>query len=209
MTNITTHFTWEEFACKDGTPVPANLRPGTTLLCEQLEVLRAYTGKSIHIISGYRTPAHNAAVPRAAANSRHLQADAADFEVEGMRSSEAWCTVKQLIERGAMRPGGLGYYGELSDNHIHYDTGPARSWNNSGGPYPVCRPLAPPVERPNKEEEDMRYVAAVVDGTLMRVITNGPHARWVTKAAEDAYWVGKLGEPEAVDPDVVKALLGR
>jgi hypothetical protein len=43
----------------------------------------------------------------------------------------------------------------------------------------------------------------------MRVITNGPQARWVTIAEEDAYWISKLGEPEAVDAAVIKALLGR
>jgi hypothetical protein len=211
LSQPSTHFTWEEFRSKDGAALPEELRTNVIRLCQNLEVLReALGGRPIEIVSGYRSPAHNAAV-NGAKSSQHMQATAADIAVAGLTDLEVYCTAKRLILEGAMHDGGLGWY--ANGRTIHYDVRPNRSWY--GGmqneiPLPNCagvsEPIVPPVE---EEEEEMRYVAANVDGRYMRVITNGPQARWVTIAEEDAYWISKLGEPEAVDAAVIKALLGR
>ena len=71
-------FRVREFACKGSDVV---------LLDEELVVLlqciREHFGKPVHITSGYRTAAHNAAVG-GSKSSQHLLGRAADFYVEGV-----------------------------------------------------------------------------------------------------------------------------
>ncbi|MEX1254208.1 MAG: D-Ala-D-Ala carboxypeptidase family metallohydrolase [Dehalococcoidia bacterium] len=208
MNQPSANFTWEEFQSKDGAPLPEALRPNIVLLCKNLEVLRRALGdRPIQIVSGHRSPARNEAAG-GVKDSQHVQAKAADIAVAGLTKLEIYCTVRRLIVEGAMHDGGLGWYDDRPT--VHYDVRPGRVWYggiNNDVPLPDCggaATLAPP-----PEEEDMRYLAATVDGQYMRVITNGPQARWVTNPDEDAYWVSKLGDPEAVEPGVVKALLGR
>ena len=70
-------FRVREFGCKGSDVV---------LLDEELVVLlqciREHFGKPVHITSGYRTAAHNAAVG-GSKSSQHLLGRAADFYVEG------------------------------------------------------------------------------------------------------------------------------
>ena len=72
-------FKVREFACKGSNVV---------LLDDELVVLlqciREHFGKPVHITSGYRTAAHNAAVG-GSKSSQHLLGRAADFYVEGGR----------------------------------------------------------------------------------------------------------------------------
>lgn len=128
--NITAHFTWAEFACKDAacTPVPERLREGTRRLCRNLEVLREELGgKSISINSGYRTESHNAAVGGASA-SRHKEGDAADFVVSGYSAPTVRAKILELIAQGKMEDGGLGDY----PSWVHYDVrGYQARWNGS------------------------------------------------------------------------------
>ena len=71
-------FKVREFACKGSDVV---------LLDDELVVLlqciREHFGKPVHITSGYRTAAHNAAVG-GSKSSQHLLGRAADFHVEGV-----------------------------------------------------------------------------------------------------------------------------
>ena len=71
-------FRVREFGCKGSDVV---------LLDEELVVLlqciREHFGKPVHITSGYRTAAHNAAVG-GSKSSQHLLGRAADFYVEGV-----------------------------------------------------------------------------------------------------------------------------
>jgi predicted nucleic acid-binding Zn-ribbon protein len=56
------HFTWAEFDCNDGTPIPEGSKPAIRALCRNLlEPARARFG-SIHINSGFRHAAYNRAI---------------------------------------------------------------------------------------------------------------------------------------------------
>jgi uncharacterized protein YcbK (DUF882 family) len=113
-------FALHEFACNDKhrTPVPPELIPNVELLAKNLQVLRDYFGKPIHINSGYRTKAYNNNLkPRGARRSQHLLAKAADIVVEGVTPTKVAATIDQLIREGKMRNGGLGRYARFT----HYD----------------------------------------------------------------------------------------
>ena len=78
------HFDRKETACHDAqtSPVPAKLRANAQREAFALEQLRHALGdQPLPILSWYRTPAHNSAVG-GASQSRHMQADAADFTVQ-------------------------------------------------------------------------------------------------------------------------------
>lgn len=93
----------------------------------QQELQRRHPEQDIvfHVISGYRSPQTNAMLRAAgggqAKKSRHMQGDAIDIRVPGIKSSEirnmAWC----------MQRGGVGYY--RGSNFVHVDTHSVRHWN--------------------------------------------------------------------------------
>lgn len=67
---LSEHFWLAEFHCRDGTRVPEAAVPALKALCRNvLEPLRARHG-SVHVTSGFRTPAYNAAIG-GAMNSIH------------------------------------------------------------------------------------------------------------------------------------------
>lgn len=77
MGDASTHFSWSEFASRDGEQSPRTLQ--SAQLIARLEALRCICGsKPLRIVSGYRSPAHNRAVG-GATNSRHMIGDAADI----------------------------------------------------------------------------------------------------------------------------------
>ena len=108
-TLISPHFCFEEFACHDGTPYPAEwiderLRP----LGTALERLRAELGeRPVHIVSGFRSPSHNAAV-RGAKKSQHVAGRAADFTVAGVTPAKVHAALLRLFRAAAVDIGGLG-----------------------------------------------------------------------------------------------------
>lgn len=125
--NLTPHFTLLDFASRGVLPEGeylANVRE----VAEQLEVLRTELGdKPITVISGYRTPEHNAAVG-GAPKSQHLQGRAADIRVAGMTPGVVADTIHRLIKEGKMKQGGVGLYPQ--SGFVHYDTrGVAARWN--------------------------------------------------------------------------------
>ncbi|MBX2837883.1 MAG: DUF882 domain-containing protein [Gammaproteobacteria bacterium] len=81
----------------------------------------------IHVLSGYRTAATNAALIKAssgvAKNSFHMVGKAVDFYIPGIDN--------KLIQREARRLmlGGVGYY--TKSGFIHLDTGYPRSWSDA------------------------------------------------------------------------------
>ncbi|MFG0834644.1 DUF882 domain-containing protein [Aeromonas bivalvium] len=95
-------------------------------LFDQLFLLQQRLGHrgEIQLISGYRSPATNAAKHRrskgVAKRSYHTLGQAVDVRLQGVQLAHLHKAALQL------KVGGVGYY--PSDNFVHLDTGPARSW---------------------------------------------------------------------------------
>ena len=176
--DLTANFSLSEFAQRNPyRPVPAKYHANVKRLAEQLQPLRDVVGRIV-ITSSYRTLAHNTAIG-GAPTSQHLSAKAADFVVPGVPQSEVYCTILRLIP-GSMEQGGLGWYGPLG--HIHYDVrGRKARWNKSGGPLPVCPPVA-------EEEEDM----AALDDYKKAQAAQLKVAGWFLIAAGYAVAGGKI-----------------
>lgn len=112
LTFITDNFSWQEFACHDGTDVPADLQPNTRRLCEAvLEPLRAKWGAPIIIVSGYRTETYNAGVG-GAMFSQHVEGAAADIRPVSLRDlPRLRAMVEQMLAAGELPAvGGYGHY---------------------------------------------------------------------------------------------------
>ncbi|HEX9956502.1 MAG TPA: D-Ala-D-Ala carboxypeptidase family metallohydrolase [Fibrella sp.] len=116
-TASSTHFTMNEFDSHDGVATPVSVRGNIQFLMDQLEVLRAQVNAPIRIVSGYRSPAHNASVG-GKGQSRHMCGQAADIQITGMTPTEVHATIERLITAGQMQQGGLGLYRTF----VHYDT---------------------------------------------------------------------------------------
>jgi uncharacterized protein YcbK (DUF882 family) len=106
-----------EFDSHDGVATPVSVRGNIQFLMDQLEVLRAQVNAPIRIVSGYRSPAHNASVG-GKGQSRHMCGQAADIQITGMTPTEVHATIERLITAGQMQQGGLGLYRTF----VHYDT---------------------------------------------------------------------------------------
>ena len=98
--------------------------PVPTLLLDMLSLIQERIGytRPLRVISGFRTPQTNAALPFAARNSLHMRGMAADITVPGMAQEEI-CGHALLLSHhlGFM---GIGWYGSFT----HVDIGPQASW---------------------------------------------------------------------------------
>ncbi|MHD0644713.1 YcbK family protein [Pseudomonas aeruginosa] len=74
----------------------------------------------IHILSGIRTPAHNAVLEGAAKNSEHMHGKAADIFIPGLKTN-LLAVMTRIIGVG-----GVGIY--PVKNFVHVDTGNVRVW---------------------------------------------------------------------------------
>ena len=99
MGDLSEHFSVHEFKCKDGSEHPIDPR-----LIAMLEQIRAHFKAPVTIVSGYRSPAHNAKVG-GAKNSMHLKGMAADIRVAGVDPEVVYqhCNT-------AFKTGGVGRY---------------------------------------------------------------------------------------------------
>ena len=109
-------FKVRELRCKDGTDTVMV----DEVLTVVLQCIREHFGKAVTITSGYRTPAHNAAVG-GAKSSQHLLGRAADIRVQGV-SVEAVAAYA-----GSLMPdwGGVGRYpvkAGRTTGWVHVDT---------------------------------------------------------------------------------------
>ena len=109
-------FRVREFRCLDGTD--------TILIDEGLVVLlqciREHFGKPLHITSGYRTAAHNAAVG-GSKSSQHLLGRAADIQVQGVSVEDVAAYAESLMPAW----GGVGRYpvkAGRATGWVHVDT---------------------------------------------------------------------------------------
>lgn len=117
-------FRVREFRCRDGTDA--------VLIDEELVVvlqcIREHFGRPVHITSGYRTAARNAAV-RGSKSSQHLLGRAADLWVEGT-TVEAVAAYSESLLPGR---GGIGRYPKdtkhptRTTGWVHIDTRPGKS----------------------------------------------------------------------------------
>lgn len=115
---VSPHYTRPEWASKDGVPVPKSLMKNAQRQAFRLEQLRHALGdKPLPGLSFYRSPAHNAAVG-GASESRHMQADATDFDT----SQVARPGFKAAVNR-IWRNNGIGEY---PGGNLHTD---ARPWS--------------------------------------------------------------------------------
>lgn len=117
---LTKNFTITEFGSKDGTPVPSELFDNVAELARNLQVIRDKVGKPVIINSGYRSPDHNKAIG-GKPSSYHLKAMAADIRVVGVTPKELHKTIKNLMDEGSIKQGGLSQY----PTFVHYDI---RGW---------------------------------------------------------------------------------
>lgn len=121
-------FGLDEFACQDGTPVPAVSHAALSELCrEYLEPLRARFGAAI-VHSGYRTEAHNEHAGGIAGSYHvyelHPGCAAADVEFANGVPAE-WA--QHAEELGA---GGVGRYDSM--RFLHVDTRAEKcTWHQS------------------------------------------------------------------------------
>ncbi len=123
----TANFSESEFASRDGSTTPNQLKGNLQLLMQQLEVIRAAAGnKPVTVSSGYRSVAHNAA-EGGAAKSKHVCCQAADIKIAGMSANKVYDLIAQLIESGQIINGGLGKYNTFT----HYDISTSRRWDYS------------------------------------------------------------------------------
>jgi uncharacterized protein YcbK (DUF882 family) len=131
--DLTEHFHWWEFDCRDGTPVPENLRDNVRALARALEVIRHAAGdRAVTVMSGYRTPAYNK-VCNAAGHSQHMEGRAADIRIAGLTPRQVRAIVLACIARREIPQGGVGIY--LPPKHdpgwVHYDIrGTAARWTD-------------------------------------------------------------------------------
>lgn len=100
--------------------------PIDTDLLDLLYLLQAqvHSKHTFEIISGYRSPATNAALRKkstgVAKRSYHMQGKAIDVRLSG-------CDLENLHQAAlALQTGGVGYY--PGSGFIHVDVGPYRSW---------------------------------------------------------------------------------
>ena len=113
---LTKNFDSKEFACNDGSETPCDVLVNLKELALNLQVLRDYYGKAIHINSGYRSPSYNKKVG-GAKYSQHLLGKAADITIEGYRPVQIKAAIEKLIDQGKMKDGGIGQY----KTFVHYD----------------------------------------------------------------------------------------
>lgn len=90
------------------------------------EVQQEVGGKTIHVVSAYRSPATNSMLRRrsrgVARNSQHMVGKAMDFFIPGAKLAK--------VRAAGMRRqvGGVGYYPRSGSPFVHFDTGRVRSW---------------------------------------------------------------------------------
>lgn len=116
MSGPSAHLSWEELACKDGTPYPAQWRTSrAALLARAFEALRRTIGQPLIVLSGYRTPEWNRRVG-GAPQSQHVQGRALD-----LRPPSGWTVLEfAAVARDIEDVQGIGLY----PTFLHLDVRP-------------------------------------------------------------------------------------
>lgn len=114
--NLSKNFILEEFRSKDGAQFPLFAIENLKKLAANLQIIRDTLNKPITILSGYRSPAHNAKV-KGAKDSQHMKGTAADIRVVGMTPTQVAAVIKKLMDEKKITAGGLKAY----ETFVHYD----------------------------------------------------------------------------------------
>lgn len=115
-TRLSENFSVYEFSCNGKgccTETPIDEK-----LVEYLQKIRDHFGAKVTLSCGHRCEKHNATIPNAAAKSRHIYGQAADFTVKGVKPIE----VARYAESIGVK--GIGHY----DNFVHIDTRTQKSF---------------------------------------------------------------------------------
>ncbi|MEM6380083.1 MAG: D-Ala-D-Ala carboxypeptidase family metallohydrolase [Bacteroidota bacterium] len=124
---LTTNFSKMEFDSRDGSPMPNDVLENVKELAENLQKIRDTLNQPIHINSGYRSPAHNAAIG-GVPDSQHLTGKAADITMKNFTSKDLALRIEKMINNGEIKQGGVGLY----NGFVHYDIrGQRARWNFS------------------------------------------------------------------------------
>ncbi len=111
---VSPHFMLSEFNCHHCGAVKLD-----QWMLSLLEGVRAYWGRPMVVLSGYRCPPYNAEIGGADA-SYHMEGMAADVQIAGVSIDEI---AQAAVECGA---GGVGRY--YDSGFVHIDSGPRRDW---------------------------------------------------------------------------------
>mgnify|MGYP000657494523 CR=1 FL=1 len=114
--NLTTNFNLIEFQSKDGSQMPPEVLKNIKELAEDLQVIRDYIKKPIHINSAYRSPEHNKKIG-GKRNSYHIKGMAADITVKGYTPRKLYSVVRKLRKQGKIGVNGIGLY----NGFLHID----------------------------------------------------------------------------------------
>lgn len=120
MNGPSRHVSWDELACKDGTPYPLEWRRNHAIqLAEIFEIIRSsFDNKPIKILSAYRTLTHNRKIG-GAVKSQHLFGRALDIRPpDGYSVKQVYDLCKEFTHSGGIR--GLGLY----KTFVHFDVRP-------------------------------------------------------------------------------------
>lgn len=117
------HLSWSELACHDGTPYPAEWRNDrAAVLALMFEAVRELLGGlPLVILSGYRTAAYNSTLEGAASKSQHVQGRALDLAHPKRSARDVFTAIRAAQQRGELPLlGGLGLY----KTFVHMDVRP-------------------------------------------------------------------------------------
>ena len=124
---MTKNFSKEEFDCNDGSEMPINIYHNMVKVANQLQTLRNFLNKPIHINSAYRSEEYNASIG-GVSNSQHIMGRAADIVIKGITPIEVSEVIEDLIKKGDMLQGAIGIYSSF----VHYDIrGTKARWDYS------------------------------------------------------------------------------
>ena len=108
---LSAHFRLSEFKCHDENYY-GYVRVAPALI-ELLEKIRKEVGGAVSVISGYRPPAYNAAIPGAAKNSYHIDGIAADIVTRIISYEKFYAICNRINPHG-----GVGKYWNLGFVHV-------------------------------------------------------------------------------------------
>jgi zinc D-Ala-D-Ala carboxypeptidase len=112
------NFTLDELKCKCGACGSTGEEMNPDFM-DMLQALRTFVNFPMHITSGYRCPAHNAAISHSGSDGVHTTGSAADVAIRG---EQAYLLVKAALNMGFT---GIGIDQQGLSRFVHLDIGKA------------------------------------------------------------------------------------